>query len=97
MTIVPIGKLIIQAGEGKNREEYLPGFISGLQEAVKEVVKRSIEAELGEEVTRVLKRKPHGRSKKVGSEEKGADSHLSHNPGNRKTHTYVSKLDFTKS
>src|SRR5664279_1469815 len=71
MTIVPIGKLIIQAGEGKNREEYLPGFIRGLEEAVKEVVKRSIEAELEEEVTRALKRKPHGRSKKVGSEEQG--------------------------
>lgn len=72
MTIVPIGKLIIQAGQGKNREEYLPGFISGLQEAVKEVVKRSIEAELEEEVTRALKRKPHARSKKVSSEEQGA-------------------------
>ncbi len=72
MTIVPIGKLMIQAGEGKTREEYLPGFISGLQEAVKEVVKRSIEAELEEEVTRALKRKAHGRSKKVRSEEHGA-------------------------
>lgn len=72
MTIVPIGKLVIQAREGKNREEYLQGFVSGLQEAVKEVVKRSIEVELEEEVTRALKRKPHGRSKKVGSEEQGA-------------------------
>jgi hypothetical protein len=72
MTIVPIGKLVIHAGEGKNREEYVPGFISGLQEAVQEVIKRSIEAELEEEVTRVLKRKPHARIKKVRVEKKGA-------------------------
>ena len=72
MTIVPIGKLVIQVGEGKNREEYLHRFVSGLEEAVKEVVKRSIEAELEEEMTRALKRKQHGRSKKVSSAEKGA-------------------------
>lgn len=72
MTIVPIGKLILQAGEEKKRDEYLPGFIDELQDAIKEVVKRSIEAELEEEVTCLLKRKAHGRSKKVRPVEPGA-------------------------
>ena len=46
MTIVPIGKLIMQARRAENREEYLRGLIGEMQEAVKEVVQRCIEAEL---------------------------------------------------
>jgi hypothetical protein len=71
MTIVPIGKLVMQEGEAEKREEYMRGLIGGMQEAVKEVVKRCIEVELEEELTRVLKRKAHGRSKRVSQEAQG--------------------------
>ncbi len=65
MTIVPIGKLVLQEDEGQEREEYLNELIEQMQEAVKTVVTRCIEAELEREVTQALKRKAHGRSKKV--------------------------------
>jgi transposase-like protein len=47
-------------------------LIGEVREAVKEVVQRCIEAELEQEVTRALKRKAYGRSKRVSSELKGA-------------------------
>jgi hypothetical protein len=72
MTIVPIGKLVLQEAAGEDREEYLRELIREVQEAVKEVVQRCIEAELEREVTQALKRKAHGRSKRVSSELKGA-------------------------
>ena len=71
MTIVPIGKLVLQVREGAGRADYLRGLIGELKEAVKEVVQRCIEAELEQEVTRALKRKAHGRSKRVNSAMKG--------------------------
>jgi len=58
-------------GKSENPGGYLPGFVLELEEGVKEVVKRSIAAELEEEVLRALKRKPHGRSKKVSQEAEG--------------------------
>ncbi len=72
MTIVPVGKLVMQVPESENREEYLHGLMGEMQEAVKEVVRRCIEAQLEEEVTKALQRKAHGRSKRVSSELKGA-------------------------
>ena len=72
MTIVPIGKLVMQVREGADREEYLHRLIGEMKEAVKEVVKRCIEVELEQEVTRALKRKAHGRSKRVSSKLKGS-------------------------
>ena len=71
MTIVPIGKLILQVVEGKERNEYLQELIEQLQEAVKTVVTRCIEAELEREVNQALKRKAHGLSKKVDQKLKG--------------------------
>ncbi len=71
MTIVPIGKLVLQEGEGKEREAYLHELVGQLQEAVKTVVTRCIEAELEREVTQALKRKAHARSKKVDGQLKG--------------------------
>jgi putative transposase len=71
MTIVPIGKLTVQVEKGKDCEEYMHGLIGGIQGAVKEVVRRCIEEELEEEVTEALKRKPHGRSRRIGNEAKG--------------------------
>ena len=71
MTIVPIGKLILQEVEGQEREEYLQELVGELQAAVKTVVTRCIEAELEREVTQALKRKAHGRSKKVDGKLKG--------------------------
>jgi transposase-like protein len=72
MTIVPIGKLVMQVAEREDREEYLRGLLEEIGEAVKEVVRRCIEAQLEEEVTKALQRKAHGRSKRVSSELKGA-------------------------
>jgi putative transposase len=72
MTIVPIGKLVLQVAEREDREEYLRGLIGEMQAAVKEVVQHCIEAELEQEVTRMLKRKAHVRSKRVDSALKGA-------------------------
>ena len=40
MTIVPIGKLILQEVEGQEREEYLQELVGELQAAVKTVVTR---------------------------------------------------------
>ncbi len=71
MTIVPIGKVVLQVKAQDDREEYLCGMMRELKEAVKEVVKRCIEAELEQEVTHALKRKPHGRSKRISSQVKG--------------------------
>lgn len=65
MTIVPIGKLVIQVGTSDNRTEHVRGLVAELNEAVKAVITRCIEAELEEEVTRALRRKPHGRSRQV--------------------------------
>jgi hypothetical protein len=64
MTIVPIGKLVLQEVEGQGREAYLHELVGELQAAVKTVVTRCIEAELEREETQALKRKAHGRSKK---------------------------------
>jgi hypothetical protein len=72
MTIVPIGKLVLQVAESEDREEYLRGLIGEMKAAVQEVVQHCIEAELEQEVTRTLKRKAHVRSKRVDSELKGA-------------------------
>ena len=72
MTIVPIGKLILQEAETENREEYLRELIGELHEATKTVVQRCIEAELEREVTQGLQRKTHGRSKRVDSTVTGA-------------------------
>jgi len=72
MTIVPIGKLILQEAETENREEYLWELIDELHEATKTVVQRCIEAELEREVTQRLQRKAHGRSKRVNSTVTGA-------------------------
>lgn len=72
MTIVPIGKLIVQGTETENREAYLQGLIGELHEAVKEVVQRCLEAELEAEVTQALKRKAHGRSKRLDGALKGS-------------------------
>ena len=47
MTIVPIGKVVLQGASEGDRETYLHGLIGGMEEAIKEVVKRCIEAELG--------------------------------------------------
>ena len=66
MLIVPIGKLCLQVKDAKEREEYLRGMIGELGEAVKEVVKRSLDTVLEEEVDQLLKRKRHGRSKRLG-------------------------------
>lgn len=65
MTIVPIGKLVLQEVKGQEREEYLHELVEEMRGAVKTVVTRCIEAELEREVTQALKRKAHGRSKKV--------------------------------
>ncbi len=71
MLIVPIGKLTLQEiGAGK-REEYLQGLIGELGKGVKEVVKRSIDTILEDEVDKILKRKRHGRSKQIDKELKG--------------------------
>lgn len=72
MTIVPIGKLVLQVAESENREAYLRGLLGEMREAMKEVTRRCIEAELEEEVTKALQRKAHGRSKRVNRELKGA-------------------------
>ena len=72
MTIVPIGKLVLQEAETENREEYLRELISELHEATKAVIQRCIEAELEREVTQGLQRKAHGRSKRVNSALRGA-------------------------
>lgn len=59
MLIVPIGKVRLQAAEAENREEFMREFSEGLRGAVKEIVKRCIEAELEAEGDRILKRKRH--------------------------------------
>jgi putative transposase len=71
MTIVPIGKIVLQVANAGERGDYMHQLIGGMEEAVKKVVERCIETELEEEITQVLKRKPHGRSKRVKEEEKG--------------------------
>ena len=65
MTIVPVGKLVVQVAETADRETELHELVEQLREAIKSVVKRTIEARLEEEVTRALKRKQHERSKRV--------------------------------
>ncbi len=72
MTIVPIGKLVLQVKESEDRAEYLHGLMDEMQVAMQAVAQRCIEAELEQEVTKELKRKAHGRSKRVSSELKGA-------------------------
>ncbi len=71
MTIVPIGKLVMQVTEREDREEYLRGLIGEMQAAMQTVAQRCIEAELEQEVTRALKRKAHARSKRMSSALKG--------------------------
>lgn len=71
MTIVPVGKLVLQAGKGANREEHLHGLVEEMREAVKAVIGRCIEAELEQEVDQALQRKAHRRSKQVSSGVKG--------------------------
>ena len=71
MIIVPIGKLCLQGiGVGK-REGIVNGLIGELEKGVKEVVKRSIDSVLESEVEKILKRKRHGRSKRMDKEMKG--------------------------
>lgn len=71
MTIVPVGKLVLQVGTGANREEHLHGLVEEMREAVKAVIGRCIEAELEQEVDQALQRKAHRRSKQVSSGVKG--------------------------
>ena len=70
MLIVPIGKLCVQVGEIEKPED-VQKLLEGLEEAVKEVVKRSVETALEVEVDKILKRKRHGRSKRIGEEVRG--------------------------
>lgn len=72
MTIVPIGKVVLQVAESEDRQEYLHGLVSEMNEAMKGVAQRCIEAELEQEVTKALKRKAHVRSRRVSSTLKGA-------------------------
>jgi len=60
MLIVTIGKLCLQVGEITKSEDVVE-LVEQLGEAIKEVVKRSVDATLETEVDRILKRKPHGR------------------------------------
>jgi putative transposase len=71
MLIVPIGKVRLQAQKASKREEYLKGLIEEIEKGVKEVVKRCIDSVLEAEVDTILKRKRHGRSKKIDKEIKG--------------------------
>jgi transposase-like protein len=71
MTIVTIGKLILQVTEREDRDEYLRGLLGEMQAAVREVVRRCIETMLEQEVNQALKRKAHGRSKRVSGALKG--------------------------
>lgn len=71
MTIVTIGKLVLQVTESEDREEYLRGLLGEMQAAVREVVGRCIEVMLEQEVSQALKRKAHGRSKRVSGALKG--------------------------
>lgn len=70
MLIVPIGKLCLQVGEIEKPED-VQKFVEGLDEAIKEVVKRSVDTALEVEVDNQLKRKRHGRSKRIGESVNG--------------------------
>jgi transposase-like protein len=70
MLIVPIGKLCVQVGEIAKPEDVVE-LLEGLGEAVKEVVKRSVDTALEVEVDKLLQRKRHGRNKRIGEEVKG--------------------------
>jgi putative transposase len=70
MTIVPIGKQMLQVLEGaENRESFMEQLNRELVRVVRKVVSQSIEAVLEEEVTQVLGRQLYVRRKHSGAPE----------------------------
>lgn len=65
MTIVPVGKLVIQVAETADRNRNMQELLEQMQAAIKTMVKQTIEARLEEEVTRALQRKQHERRKQI--------------------------------
>lgn len=69
MTIVPIGKLKMQAKPGGKRADYIEQVEEELERSVQEIVKSSLEQLLVEELERLMKRPPYKRRKKIGNYE----------------------------
>ena len=56
MTIVPVGKINLQVKPTEKRGEYIEQVNAELGRAVKDIVRRSLEELLGEELERLMKR-----------------------------------------
>jgi putative transposase len=69
MTIVPVGKINLQVKPTEKRGEYIEQVNAELGRAVKDMVRRSLEELLGEEVERLMRRPHYKRRNRIGSYE----------------------------